>query len=187
MTRRSLRRTFVLWLTLSLAGLIPLAAAMIYGLVLTPALDLLDRSLTDTAVALSQIMEDRQGQITLPLNAPIACAGSPRGSTGCASTAKSGSTAVCTASASLPRRALACGISCRRNGRGRRSRGRRAHKKPPVRANASTAQGDKQNRQNNDNALDLGGLFGIFSLPFRQSLGFFFFGRHTYSTGIVGS
>ena len=68
MTRRSLRRTFVLWLTLSLAGLIPLAAAMIYGLVLTPALDLLDRSLTDTAVALSQIIEDQQGQITLPLS-----------------------------------------------------------------------------------------------------------------------
>lgn len=72
MTRPSLRRTFGLWLALSLAALIPLAAAMIYVLVLTPALDSLDRSLTDTAVALSQIVEDHQGQLSLPISAQTA-------------------------------------------------------------------------------------------------------------------
>ena len=68
MKRRSLRRTFGAWLALSLAALIPLAAATIYVLALTPALDALDRSLTDTAVALSQIIEDHQGQIVLPIS-----------------------------------------------------------------------------------------------------------------------
>ncbi|MGB3072084.1 MAG: sensor histidine kinase N-terminal domain-containing protein [Ottowia sp.] len=68
MTRRSLKRTFLLWLALSLAVLVPLAAAGIYGLVLTPALDSLDRALTDTTVALSYILEDNQGQVSLPIS-----------------------------------------------------------------------------------------------------------------------
>lgn len=68
MTRPSLKRTFLLWLALSLGVLVPLAAAVIYKLVLTPALDSLDRALTDTTVALSYILEDNQGQVTLPIS-----------------------------------------------------------------------------------------------------------------------
>jgi two-component system sensor histidine kinase TctE len=67
----SLRRTLLVWLLLPLVGLVPLTALLVYGLALRPALDALDHALTDTAVALAQIVEvDRsgQGRITLPLS-----------------------------------------------------------------------------------------------------------------------
>lgn len=65
----SLRRTLLLWLLLPLAGLIPLAALLIYGLALSPALDALDRALTDTGVALAEMLEtDAQGRVQLPLS-----------------------------------------------------------------------------------------------------------------------
>ena len=64
----SLRRVLLLWLLLPLLLLIPLSAALIYGLALRPALDGLDRALTDTAVALAQIVNiDGSGRVTLPL------------------------------------------------------------------------------------------------------------------------
>jgi len=65
----SLRRDLLLWLLLPLLLLIPLTAALIYGLALRPALDGLDRALTDTAVALAQIVDVKEdGQTTLPLS-----------------------------------------------------------------------------------------------------------------------
>jgi two-component system sensor histidine kinase TctE len=47
--------------------LVPLAAALVYALALQPALDALDRALTDTAVALAQIVEVKDGRAALPL------------------------------------------------------------------------------------------------------------------------
>lgn len=70
-TRRpapSLRRVLLVWLLLPLSGLIPLAATLIYALALSPALDALDRALTDTVVALGQIVVVRNGQAQLPLH-----------------------------------------------------------------------------------------------------------------------
>lgn len=64
----SLRRALLVWLLLPLVVLIPLTAALIYGLALSPALDALDRALTDTAVALAQIVEVHDGRVTLPLS-----------------------------------------------------------------------------------------------------------------------
>ena len=65
----SLRRVLLLWLLTPLLILIPLASALIYALALRPALDGLDRALTDTAVALAQIVEvDPDGRTTLPLS-----------------------------------------------------------------------------------------------------------------------
>jgi len=64
----SLRRTLLVWLLLPLVVLVPLAAALIYGLALIPSLDALDRALTDTAVALSQIVEVDHGRVSLPLS-----------------------------------------------------------------------------------------------------------------------
>ncbi|HKX41166.1 MAG TPA: sensor histidine kinase N-terminal domain-containing protein [Burkholderiaceae bacterium] len=66
--RSSLRRALLRWLLLPLVVLIPLTAALIYALALRPALDALDRALTDAAVALAQIVEVRDGQVTLPLS-----------------------------------------------------------------------------------------------------------------------
>jgi len=66
--RPSLRRDLLLWLLLPLLLLVPLTAALIYGLALRPALDGLDRALTDTAVALAQIVDVKDGQATLPLS-----------------------------------------------------------------------------------------------------------------------
>lgn len=64
----SLRRVLLLWLLLPLLLLIPLTAALIYGLALRPALDGLDRALTDTVVALAQIVKvEEGGRVTLPL------------------------------------------------------------------------------------------------------------------------
>jgi len=63
----SLRRTLLVWLLLPLVALVPLAAGLIYLLALGPALDGLDRALTDTTVALTQIVELRDGRVTLPL------------------------------------------------------------------------------------------------------------------------
>lgn len=65
----SLRRTLLVWLLLPLVALVPLVAGLIYWLALGPALDGLDRALTDTAVALAQIVEVRDGRVTLPLSA----------------------------------------------------------------------------------------------------------------------
>ncbi|MBX3641644.1 MAG: sensor histidine kinase N-terminal domain-containing protein [Rubrivivax sp.] len=64
----SLQRTLLVWLLLPLLALIPLAAALIYLLALRPALDGLDRALTDTTVALAEVLERRDGQVTLPLS-----------------------------------------------------------------------------------------------------------------------
>jgi two-component system sensor histidine kinase TctE len=63
----SLRRLLLGWLLLPLLALVPLAAAALYGLALRPALDALDRALTDSAVALSLIVVERDGQAALPL------------------------------------------------------------------------------------------------------------------------
>lgn len=64
----SLRRALLVWLLLPLVVLVPLTAALIYGLALSPALDALDRALTDTGVALAQIVEVHDGHVTLPLS-----------------------------------------------------------------------------------------------------------------------
>ena len=48
----SLQRTLLLWLLPALALLVPLGALLIYRIALIPALDALDRALTDTTVAL---------------------------------------------------------------------------------------------------------------------------------------
>ncbi len=66
--RPSLRRALLIWLLLPLLVLIPATAAVIYALALRPALDSLDRALTDTAVALAQIVEVQDGRPTLPLS-----------------------------------------------------------------------------------------------------------------------
>ncbi|MFT3821443.1 MAG: sensor histidine kinase N-terminal domain-containing protein [Rubrivivax sp.] len=63
----SLRRLLLGWLLLPLLALVPLAAAVLYLLALRPALDALDRALTDSAVALSLIVVERDGQAALPL------------------------------------------------------------------------------------------------------------------------
>jgi two-component system sensor histidine kinase TctE len=70
----SLRRALLVWLLLPLVLLIPLVATLIYRLALSPALDGLDRALTDTAVALAQIIEVRNDQVTLPLSDQTALA-----------------------------------------------------------------------------------------------------------------
>ncbi len=67
--RGSLRRTLLAWLLLPLLVLVPLAAALVYGLALRPALDNLDRALTDTAAALQGILVVREGRAVLPLSA----------------------------------------------------------------------------------------------------------------------
>ena len=64
----SVRRALLLWLLLPLVALIPLAAVLVYSLALSPALDALDRALTDTAVALADIIEVHDGRASLPLS-----------------------------------------------------------------------------------------------------------------------
>lgn len=64
----SLQRTLLVWLLLPLLALIPLAAGLIYLLALRPALDGLDRALTDTTVALAEVLEPQDGGVTLPLS-----------------------------------------------------------------------------------------------------------------------
>jgi len=64
----SLRRTLLIWLLAPLVGLVPLTAALIYLLARSPALDALDRALTGTTVALAEIIEFKDGQVTLPLS-----------------------------------------------------------------------------------------------------------------------
>jgi two-component system sensor histidine kinase TctE len=66
--RSSLRRTLLAWLILPLLLLVPLSAAVLYRLAVRPALDGLDRALTDTAVALTGILEVHDGVATLPLS-----------------------------------------------------------------------------------------------------------------------
>jgi len=68
----SLRRVLLVWLLLPMALLVPFTAALIYALALRPALDGLDRALTDTAVALAQIVEVHGDRATLPLSAQTA-------------------------------------------------------------------------------------------------------------------
>lgn len=65
----SLRRTLLAWLILPLVVLVPLSAAVVYGLAVRPALDGLDRALTDTAVALAGMLQTDGGAVTLPLSA----------------------------------------------------------------------------------------------------------------------
>lgn len=64
----SLRRALLAWLVLPLVVLVPLATAMLYGLAVRPAMDSLDRALTDTGVALARILETRDGRVALPLS-----------------------------------------------------------------------------------------------------------------------
>ena len=67
----SLRRVLLVWLLVPLVALVPLTALLVYTLALRPALDALDRALTDTAVALAQIVEVDQGdpvRVSLPLS-----------------------------------------------------------------------------------------------------------------------
>ncbi len=63
----SLRRLLLGWLLLPLVALAPLAASGLYLLALRPALDALDRALTDSAVALSHIVVEQAGVAALPL------------------------------------------------------------------------------------------------------------------------
>ncbi len=63
----SLRRTLLAWLLLPLLVLVPVAAGVVFFLALEPALDSLDRALTDTAVALSRILRVEEGVPSLPL------------------------------------------------------------------------------------------------------------------------
>ena len=56
------------WLLAPLLVLVPLTAALIFALALRPALDGLDRALTDTAVALAQIVDVQGGRASLPLS-----------------------------------------------------------------------------------------------------------------------
>lgn len=64
----SLRRALLAWLVLPLVVLVPLATALLYLLAVQPAMDSLDRALTDTTVALAQILDERDGQAVLPLS-----------------------------------------------------------------------------------------------------------------------
>lgn len=64
----SLRRGLLLWLLAPLLLLIPLTAALIYMLAMRPVLEGLDRAMTDTVLALAQIVEERDGHISLPLS-----------------------------------------------------------------------------------------------------------------------
>lgn len=64
----SLRRTLLAWLIVPLLVLVPLAASVVYVLGVRPALDGLDRALTDTAVALTGILAVRDGRPALPLS-----------------------------------------------------------------------------------------------------------------------
>jgi two-component system sensor histidine kinase TctE len=68
----SLRRTLLTWLMLPLVVLVPLTTALIYGIAVRPALDGLDRALTDTAVALTGILAEQNGLPSLPLSAQTA-------------------------------------------------------------------------------------------------------------------
>ncbi|MBQ1763521.1 MAG: sensor histidine kinase N-terminal domain-containing protein, partial [Aquincola sp.] len=68
----TLRRTLLVGLLVPLLVLVPLTAAVIYRLALIPALDGLDRALTDTAVALSRIVQVDAEGVTLPLSAQTA-------------------------------------------------------------------------------------------------------------------
>lgn len=67
-SRGSLRRTLLAWLVLPLFVLVPLAAAVVYVLAVRPALDGLDRALTDTAVALTGILVSIDSRPSLPLS-----------------------------------------------------------------------------------------------------------------------
>lgn len=66
--QNSLARDLLVWLLVPLVVLVPLTAALLHTLALRPALDGLDRALTDTAVALAQIVEEKDGRTTLPLS-----------------------------------------------------------------------------------------------------------------------
>ena len=68
----SLRRTLLTWLMVPLVVLVPLTTVLIYGMAVRPALDGLDRALTDTAVALTGILADQNGLPLLPISAQTA-------------------------------------------------------------------------------------------------------------------
>lgn len=65
---RSLRRTLMAWLLAPLVLLVPAAAALLYWLAVQPAMDSLDRALTDTTVALADILAWQDGRAVLPLS-----------------------------------------------------------------------------------------------------------------------
>ena len=67
-TGASLQRRLLLWLLLPLLVLVPLAAALLDVLAVRPALDGLDRALTDTAVALSRLLQVHDGVPSMPLS-----------------------------------------------------------------------------------------------------------------------
>ena len=68
LARGSLQRTLLAWLILPLLVLVPMSAAVVYRLAVRPALDGLDRALTDTAVALTGILVVDKGEAALPLS-----------------------------------------------------------------------------------------------------------------------
>ena len=68
----SVRRALLLWLLLPLVVLVPLGAALMYRVSVRPALDSLDRTLSSTAVALANLLESHDGEVTLPLSTQTA-------------------------------------------------------------------------------------------------------------------
>lgn len=68
LARGSLQRTLLAWLILPLFVLVPTSAAVVYRLAVSPALDGLDRALTDTAVALKGILVVQGPEPSLPLS-----------------------------------------------------------------------------------------------------------------------
>jgi two-component system sensor histidine kinase TctE len=70
----SIRRSLLWWLLLPLVVLVPVAAALLYGLTVRPALDSLDRALSGTAVALANLLVDEGGRVRLTLNEQTALA-----------------------------------------------------------------------------------------------------------------
>jgi two-component system sensor histidine kinase TctE len=64
----SIRKALLLWLLLPLIALVPLAAALMYWLSVRPALDSLDRALTSTAAALNNMLDQRNGEVVLPIS-----------------------------------------------------------------------------------------------------------------------
>ena len=67
-TGASLQRRLLLWLLLPLLVLVPLTAALLDMLAVRPALDGLDRALTDTAVALVRLLQVHDGVPSMPLS-----------------------------------------------------------------------------------------------------------------------
>ncbi len=67
-TGASLQRRLLAWLLLPLLVLVPLTATLLDVLAVRPALDGLDRALTDTAVALARLLQVHDGVPSMPLS-----------------------------------------------------------------------------------------------------------------------